>query len=174
MSSGGALAGGAFLVVLVTSAGAGVYMLDAADELEAAADAALSDALRGLSVGWLEVHGAYATPENGTVHVVNVTVRLSGMMEEVALHDIAVENPDGTTGNLTLEEAIRDKDGSLEEGILNNGDLARISIPLDPGLQTRESVTLTLHHPAASPLSLELSTPRTMNGNLVELDTHVR
>lgn len=157
------------LAVIVAGAGAGAHAVDATDTLENVLDEALDEAVRDVTVDWLDVVDAHGHVEEDRVRSVETLVRLDAPVESLDLDSVVVET-NATTTDLVVEEVLRDEDASLEEGELTDGDLVRVAIGLEHGLEADATRTLTLHHPDARPLELEVETPRTFDGELVRLD----
>lgn len=172
MPSSGTVAAGT-LVVLVATAGVGAHAFDATGDLEEALDTAVADAMRDLTVGWLDVQGSHGPVDNGTVPNATLLVRPSSTAGPLDLERVVVEQDNRTTVPLEVDEVLRDEDDSLADGVLNEGDLVRVVVAFDEPLEADASTTLTMHHPSGAPLTVELTAPRNLGGSLVELDHRV-
>lgn len=170
---GSTLVGALSLVVAVTGAAAGVHAMDLSTRLDAAIDDAVDRSLRDLTVGWLEVVDARAHVQDGTSHEVELVVRLDGAATSVDTDALVVTTTGPTDASLDAIEALRDADGSLEDGHLDRRDLARLTVDLDQPLTGDETLTLTLHDTGKTPLTIQVTTPATLSEPYTALETSV-
>lgn len=158
-SAGTTSLAGATLVLLVVGAGVGTQALDVTDRLEQALDRSVDGAMRDLAVRWIDVADAHGAQDNGTVERVRMLVRPSGVLGEVDTDEIVARSQPGQTLELAWGEALRDPDGSLANGTLNQGDLVEVRVNLSEPLEPRGERTVTLHTPEAAPATLEIASP---------------
>ncbi len=169
MSPAGSPAGTLLLATLVASLGISAYALDAAAHLDSALDDAVDDALRDLSVDWVTLYDAHGTVTDDAVDTVVLTLRLSGPLDQLDLDDLDARQGQ-TPLTLTLQDAVQDADGSLEDGTLTDGDLARVSIPLEDPLPAKSTAQIELHHDAGRPMIVEITTPLSLEDGRERLE----
>lgn len=173
-STGTAAIAGSTLVLLVIGAGAGTQALDVSGDLEKRLGSAVDNAMRDLAVGWLEVQDAHGATENGSIERVEMLVRLDGTVQSVEPGEVIARAGHGGELNLSTTEVMRDEDGSMDNGTMNEGDLVEWTLVLDEPLEPSESADVTLHSPGTSPLTVTLETPRYFSGDdYVRMDTRV-
>lgn len=174
MARGGStLVGALLLVVAVTGAAAGGHAIDLSTRLDAAIDDAVDRSLRDLTVGWLEVVDARAHVQDGTAHQIELVVRLDGAATGLDTENLVLTTTGPTDASLDAVEALRDADGSLEDGHLDRSDLARLTVDLGQPLTGDETLTLTLHETGKTPLTIEVTTPPSLSEPYTALETTV-
>lgn len=165
-------------VVLLTTGALGVgaasQVTEVPADLEDHLDRLLADTMQDLTVRWLEVPAANGIAANGTVTEADLLVRLSGGAETVHLPDAVVLGEDGDQRELVNVTAIRDEDGSVEEGTITREDLVRVQIALEEPMREDEERTLLVEEPGKATLELVLTSPRSIQGQHPTLDVDVR
>lgn len=172
-STGTTVLGTSALVAIVVAAGVGTSALDVTDQLEEALNATVDSAMRDMAVGWLEVTDAQGRVDNGTVTEAELLVRPDGTAEEIPLDRLVVERGRAGPVNLTVVDVLRDRDGSLDEDVINDNDLVRISLPLEPAVEAKQTARLSMHDPTLAPLDLYLTAPGSLTGNYVDIDPRI-
>ncbi|MDX1612510.1 MAG: hypothetical protein R3185_09075 [Candidatus Thermoplasmatota archaeon] len=157
----------ALVVLLITGAAAGTASMDASYDLEEELKLLLDNTMRDLDVGWLDAVTAHGNRTSTGFDHVQVLVRADGTSQRLALEDVLVLGPNGSTLEARWE-AVRDPDGSLDAGVINADDLARLVVLL-PEPVDDQRLELTLHHPRKAPLNLHLGLPGYGQG-LVQVD----
>lgn len=172
-STGTTVLGTSALVAIVLAAGVGTSALDVTDQLEEALNATVDSAMRDMAVGWVEVTDAQGRVANGTIVEAELLVRPDGTADSLPLDRIVVERDRAGPVNLTVVDVLRDRDGSLDEDVINEDDLVRISLPLDPPLEAKQTARFSMHDPTLAPLDLHLTAPGSLAGTYAELDTRI-
>jgi flavin-binding protein dodecin len=161
---------GTTVLVLVVGAGTGTGAIDAHPKLEDTLQDAVDSALRDMSIGWLDVTAADGQVQNGTVEEARMLVRTDGTVSEIDLDELVARSPNGTRAQVTVADTLRDADGSMDEDILNEGNLVELRLVLEEGLEPREERTITVPHPSGTPLDLRIQAPNTFPNLIVDLD----
>lgn len=170
-STGTATLASATVLLMVAGAGVGTNAFGVTDQLERALDGAVDGAMRDLAVGWLEVTDAHGQTSNGTVDQATLLVRSDGILPEVSLEEIVARSQTGAPVALSTSDVLRDHDGSVENGTLNEEDLVELTLNLSRSMEPDEEREITLHHPDATPLTLRLTTPNHFDDHrYVQLD----
>lgn len=174
--------------ILTAGVGAGVTMADRQGEfahrLEALARDTVDDVDRQLSGSpWRVVEGV-AIQEGNTVQELQLTVRardatgaeVSGLAVVVRTPQATLTLPSGAAPAPTVT-SVRDADGSVARGRVDEVDLARITVPLEAladDLRPRSSFTLVLHAAGANPVTYDVELPIHFEGRYVGLELRER
>lgn len=126
------------------------------------------------STGRVDVAEATGYAANGSVDRIYLVLEPTFSHASVDLDDLGVAGPRGDLG-IAETKALRDDDGSLEEGVLEGADLVQVQLLLESGMEKGEERTLALQlTDRQQGDELHLSTPAALEDGYTRLDADLR
>lgn len=128
-------------------------------------DLALSD----VNADWLDLADAQGVAHDEQLVELRILVRPDSIRGPLPVEPLETADADGR--NLTVEavDAVRDEDGSLDEGRLTRGDLARLRLDLGVPVPEDARATVELRHPHGPPITWGYVTPGDLDDGVNEL-----
>lgn len=175
MSSTAAAAGiGLVGLVLMASVAAPAQMRSTADDLEQRVDRLVGHTLEDMSVRTIRVDDAHGIVEEDRVDELVVAVRVGGLVDQVDLDALVVTH---RTERLEVADvdALRDADGSVEAGIVDERDLVQITLDVEPVDWGWDRTREIVFHPSdARAQAFAFTTPVHDDDAVVALDVDER
>lgn len=164
--------GAASALLLVAGVGAaGTGVVDLPSELEDSLETAVGEALNKMNARWLEITDGQGYAEDDEVVRLRLLADPASIQGSMEVDPLVVIDSRGNRTQVTGFEAVRDDDGSLEEGVMTSEDLVRLKVNLTTPIPSDESRRITFHHPEGPAIQWGFSTPRNLDSGWNSLDS---
>lgn len=162
--------GAASALILLASVGAaGAGVVDLPQRLEESLKNAVGEALNNMNARWLDFTDGRGYAEDGKVRRLRIMADPASIQGSMEVDPIVVTQGPGAEANLTGIEAVRDEDGSLEDGVLTPDDLVRFQVTLAEPIPDDTDGSVRFHHPDGPPVDWQFTTPADLDHGWNEL-----